>query len=429
MINAFASSADLDESTISITSVTAYTRRAGVTVDFTVTGVSADMTAVNAAMTDTSSSGFGQLFVAAATAAGQTVSLPTVEAMTIASTSQILVLYHLNTLEPNDFTASTTRGTALRTAAVDAFDQVQDQADSSQFTLGSVSGTRRSGVELTFVINAGVAVDINSLNAAMTSTGATGFAQVFYTKATAAGQVISMPIVTFVRWYYSASNGDSSDAFPVWGIFFIVSMVIMIVLAILVFLWQRNRAAEAAERDSAKFKDESKKAGIENAQKTIAPGIPTTKAEEPRWGRDPEVFGESFDERQPPLSGATTREVSDSEICDSESAQVEAHDSSGFPPGAIASPSNPHQNWTDRFQPPAPAVEVQRISGAESEVGAAPEMGGITFIAAAEMAKVEVEVETGAPAGGNDVLVPRQPFNTSPKQRRARSRKPPMPPA
>merc|ERR1712166_724692 len=51
-----------------------------------------------------------------------------------------------------------------------------------------------------------------------------------------------------------------------------------------------------------------------------------------------------------------------------------ANDSSGFPPGAIASPSDPHQNWTDRFQPPAPAVEVQRISGAESEVGAAAEM-------------------------------------------------------
>merc|ERR1712166_1238117 len=29
-----------------------------------------------------------------------------------------------------------------------------------------------------------------------------------------------------------------------------------------------------------------------------------------------------------------------------------ANDSSGFPPGAIASPSDPHQNWTDRFQPP-----------------------------------------------------------------------------
>ena len=96
---------------------------------------------------------------------------------------------------------------------MDAFDQVQNQANSSQFTLGSISGTHRSGasrnnpvmpltdksvagVELTFVINAGVAVDINSLNAAMTSTGATGFAQVFYTKATAAGQVISMPTVT-----------------------------------------------------------------------------------------------------------------------------------------------------------------------------------------------------------------------------------------
>merc|ERR1712166_279534 len=123
---------------------------------------------------------------------------------------------------------------------------LRSSAGSSQFALGSVSGTRRSGVELTFVINAGVAVDINSLNAAMTSTGTSGFAQVFYTKATAAGQVVSMPTVTFVRWYYSdANNGDSSDAFPVWAIFFTVFMAIVIVLAILVFLWQRNRAAKS----------------------------------------------------------------------------------------------------------------------------------------------------------------------------------------
>merc|ERR1711865_77215 len=267
-------------------------------------------------------------------AAGQTVSLPTVEAMTIASTSQILVLYHLNTLEPNDFTASTTRGTALRTAAVDAFDQVQDQADSSQFTLGSVSGTRRSGVELTFVINAGVAVDINSLNAAMTSTGTSGFAQVFYTKATAAGQVVSMPTVTFVRWYYSdANNGDSSDAFPVWAIFFTVFMAIVIVLAILVFLWQRNRAAKS-QAEIAKFKDESKEADIENAQKTIAPGIPTTKAEKPPGPRDPEVFCESFDEIQPPSTGSTAAELSTEAV----SIEMEGVDNNAS--GAVSEPQH-----------------------------------------------------------------------------------------
>jgi len=216
------------------------------------------------------------------------VSLPTVEAMTIASTLKIVAVYHLNTFGPNDFTASTTRGTALRTAAVDAFDQVQDQANSSQFTLGSVSGTRRSGVELTFVINAGVAVDINSLNAAMTSTGASGYAQVFYTKATAAGQVISIPIVTFVRWYFSnSSDGDSSDTFPVWAIFFTIFMVCTIVLAILVF-WHRRRtvAALAAEHAIAKFKEEfkeeSKESDADRVQKeTTAVGIPSgTTADE-----------------------------------------------------------------------------------------------------------------------------------------------------
>ena len=157
-------------------------------------------------------------------------------------------------------------GQALRTAAVDAFDQVQDQANSSQFTLGSVSGTRGSGMELTFVINAGVAVDVNSLNAALTSTGASGYAQVFYTKATAAGQVISIPIVTFVRWYFS--DEDSSDAFPVWVIFFTVFMVCTIALAILVF-WHRRRkvAALAAERAIVKFKEEVKESDVNRVEK------------------------------------------------------------------------------------------------------------------------------------------------------------------
>ena len=85
-------------------------------------------------------------------------------------------------------------------------------------------------------------------------------------------------------------------------------MVIMIVLAILVFLWQRNRV-EAAERDIAKFKDQSREADLENAQKTIAsPGIPTTKAEAPQGPRDPEDFCESYDDVQPPLSGAMSNQ-------------------------------------------------------------------------------------------------------------------------
>jgi hypothetical protein len=178
---------------------------------------------------------------------------------------QAFVVYHLDTLGPNDFTTSTTRGQVLRTAAVAAFDQVQDQANSSQFTLGSVSGTRLKGVELTFVIT-GVAVDISSLNATMTSTGGSGFALVFYTKATAAGQVISIPIVTFVRWYFS--DEDSSDAFPVWVIFFTVFMVCTIALAILVF-WHRRRkvAALAAERAIVKFKEEGKESDVNRVEK------------------------------------------------------------------------------------------------------------------------------------------------------------------
>ena len=153
---------------------------------------------------------------------------------------------------------------------MDAFDQVQDQANSSQFTLGSVSGTRRSGVELTFVINAGVAVDINSLNAAMTSTGASGYAQVFYTKATAAGQVISIPIVTFVRWYFSnGSDGDSSDTFPVWAIFFTVFMVCTIVLAILVF-WHRRRTVAALAAETCHRQVQRRVQGI-RCQRAVSP--------------------------------------------------------------------------------------------------------------------------------------------------------------
>jgi len=191
------------------------------------------------------------------------------------TTLETSVVYHLSNLEPNDFSASTTRGSALRISAVDAFNQVQDQANSSQFTLGSVSGARRSGVELTFVITGIGVVDITSLNAVMTSTGSSGFAQVFFTKATAAGQSISVPTVTFVRWFSTSalySSGDSSDAFPVWAIFFIVFIVAIIALAIIVFFVQRKRTVDQA---ATKFKKESKEADIEMAQQ---PGIPTTKA-------------------------------------------------------------------------------------------------------------------------------------------------------
>ena len=92
-------------------------------------------------------------------------------------------------------------------------------------------------------------VDINSLNAVMTSTGSSGFAQVFFTKVAAAGQTIFVPTVTvcallvrtvsfassaevcvlqFVRWFSTSavySSGDSSDAFPVWAIFFIGNLI------------------------------------------------------------------------------------------------------------------------------------------------------------------------------------------------------------
>ena len=87
MTEAFASSAGVAKDTVTMTSVVAYTRRAGVTVDFTVTGASVDETAVNAAMTDTSASGFGQLFVTAASSVGQAVSVPTVVFQTQAPTA------------------------------------------------------------------------------------------------------------------------------------------------------------------------------------------------------------------------------------------------------------------------------------------------------------------------------------------------------
>jgi len=222
--------------------------------------------------------------ITASTSTSQTTSLCTVMCTIATSaptnvdtTLTTFVVYHLSNFGPTDFSASTTRGSVLRTSAVEAFDQVQDQANSSQFMLGSVSGTRRSGVELTFVITGIGVVNITSLNIAITNTGSSGFAQVFFTKATAAGQTVSLPVVTFVRWYYTQyTSGDSSDAFPVWVIFFIVFIVVMIALAILVFFVQRNRAADDA--DTRKLKKESKDADIEKARHT-SPGIPTTIAQ------------------------------------------------------------------------------------------------------------------------------------------------------
>ena len=147
-------------------------------------------------------------------------------------------------------------------------------------------------------------------------------------------------MLQFVRWYYSdANNGDSSDAFPVWAIFFTGNLVAIAFNTctndcpdVHSLHGDRDRAcnpsllmatqpcgkgdhdracnpsiltAKKSQAEIAKFKDESKEADIENAQKTIAPGIPTTKAEKPPGPRDPEVFCESFDEIQPPSTGAS----------------------------------------------------------------------------------------------------------------------------
>jgi hypothetical protein len=83
MVEAFANVTGITQSAVTISGVTALSRRSGVKVDFTVTGVAVDETAVNAAMTDTSSSGFGQVLVAAAANRGLTIPAPTVIVFTV----------------------------------------------------------------------------------------------------------------------------------------------------------------------------------------------------------------------------------------------------------------------------------------------------------------------------------------------------------
>jgi hypothetical protein len=229
------------------------------------------------------------------TTSGPTTSGPTTSATTATTT---VVSYKLSGLTTSQLDASTPSGQALRGAMIDAFANSTGLATSTVSITSVTAYTRRAGVTVGFTVT-GVTVDVTAVNAAMTDTSSSGFGQLFVAAAAAAGQTVSLPTVESLTIVDSSS---SSEVFPVWAIFLTVFMVIMIVLAILVFLWQRNRV----QADMAKFKDQSRKADIENAQKTIAsPGVPTTKAEVPQAPRDPEEFCDCFDAVQPPLSGAT----------------------------------------------------------------------------------------------------------------------------
>jgi len=199
------------------------------------------------------------------------------------------IQYHItggtSGLSVHDFDTETAKGTAFRSAAIDAFYQAQAQITNSSTISLSVGGS--SDVELIFAVSGGIVLDITTLNTAILSTGSSGWESRFYTAMTAAGYELNYPTMTFIKWWYTDSTtgaGSSSDDFPVWAIFFAVFMLTVIGLAVFVFFWHRSKTT-AQQAETKEFQKESK--DLENGtgdphsisvqlEKTVSPGVPVT---------------------------------------------------------------------------------------------------------------------------------------------------------
>jgi len=197
------------------------------------------------------------------------------------------IQYHItggtSGLSVHDFDTETAKGTAFRSAAIDAFYQAQAQITNSSTISLSVGGS--SDVELIFAVSGGIVLDITTLNTAILSTGSSGWESRFYTAMTAAGYELNYPTMTFIKWWYTDSTtgaDSSSDDFPVWAIFFAVFMLSVIGLACFVFFWHRRKTADQ-QAEFKKFQKESK--DLESGtggphsisvqlEKTVSPGVP-----------------------------------------------------------------------------------------------------------------------------------------------------------
>lgn len=214
--------------------------------------------------------------------------VPTI-APTSASARITYIEYHItggtSGLSVHDFDTETAKGTAFRSAAIDAFYEAQAQITNSSTISLSVHGY--SDVELVFAVSGGIVLDITTLNTAILTTGSSGWESRFYTALTAAGYELNYPTLTFIKWWYTDSTtGASSDEFPVWAIFFAVFMLIVIGLAIGVFCWHRSKTAHQ-QAETKKFQKNTK--DLESAtgdphsisvelEKTVSPGVPVTGA-------------------------------------------------------------------------------------------------------------------------------------------------------
>lgn len=233
-------------------------------------------------------------------------SAPTI-APTSASARITYIEYHItggtSGLSVHDFDTETAKGTAFRSAAIDAFYEAQAQITNSSTISLSVHGS--TDVELVFAVSGGIVLDITTLNSAILNTGSSGWESRFYTALTAAGYELNYPTLTFIKWWYTDSTtGASSDDFPVWVLFFAVFMLTVIGLAIGVFCWHRSKTAhqqaetKKIQKDTKDLESDSFASELE---KTVSPGVPVTGATvdevqhcQPRGSVDEAGTGASF---------------------------------------------------------------------------------------------------------------------------------------
>merc|ERR1711865_206302 len=134
---------------------------------------------------------------------------PTTAPTPAAGDTTTIVTYALGGLAVSDFDSSTTKGQAIRNSAVESFASTTS-TDATKVSIGQVSAySRRSGVNIEFIIIGSGSVDINAINAIMVDAGASGFVQAFTASALANGYTVT---VTSVLYVGHTVNGVSVDS-------------------------------------------------------------------------------------------------------------------------------------------------------------------------------------------------------------------------
>jgi len=189
---------------------------------------------------------------------------------TAAGDTTTILTYAIGGLAVDDFDSSTTKGQAIRNSAIESFASTTS-TDATTVSIGQVSAySRRSGVNIEFIITGSGSVDIVAVNAIMADAGVSGFAQAFTASALEDGYTVTVTSVTYVSHTVNGvsvtlvtTDGGGSDDVPVWGWILIGLAGAIFVAALVVAAVMHKRGDSAARAQSTRLSnDDQLEAGL-----------------------------------------------------------------------------------------------------------------------------------------------------------------------